>query len=126
MRGVRYLNPTSNVPNCTKLQDELCNGGPKVWDPLEENFSKCLKPCKFITYINSNLELMELTYVKPAPTMARFYLKFNNLRKVEEERLVYDTTDMIASIGGLLGLFLGFSFFETISKCLESLFNYSI
>ena len=80
MRGIRYLNPTSNVQNCTKLKDELCNGGPKVWDPLEDAFTKCLKPCKFTSYINSNLEIMELTYMKPALTKAQFHLIFNQLR----------------------------------------------
>ena len=119
MKGFKYLNISSKVPNCIKLQDEICNGGPVVWDPLEDTFSKCLKHCKFITYINSNIELMELTYVKPSQTMAKFHIIFNQLRKVEEERLVYDTTDMIASIGGFLGLFLGFSFFEAFSKCLD-------
>ena len=40
---------------------------------------------------------------------------------METEVLVYDTSDMIGAIGGSLGLFLGFSFFDVISKCLDYL-----
>ena len=41
------------------------------------------------------------------------------IRRIEKELLVYDTTDMIGAIGGSLGLFLGFSFFDLISKCID-------
>ena len=45
----------------------------------------------------------------------------SNIRKIEREVLVYDTNDAIGAIGGSLGLFLGFSFFDVISKCLDNL-----
>ena len=41
------------------------------------------------------------------------------IRTVEKELLVYDTNDMIGAIGGSLGLFLGFSFFNVICMCLD-------
>ena len=33
MKGLRYVNMSnsSKVENCTRLEDELCNGGPTVW-----------------------------------------------------------------------------------------------
>ena len=52
---------------------------------------------------------------------ASFNMIMNNIRKIEKQVLVYDTTDMIGAIGGPLGLFLGFSFFDVISKCLDNL-----
>ena len=33
MKGLRFVNKSNSsvVENCTKLEDELCNGGPTVW-----------------------------------------------------------------------------------------------
>ena len=45
----------------------------------------------------------------------------NSIRKIEKQALVYDTNDAIGAIGGSLGLFLGFSFFDVISKFLDNL-----
>ena len=118
MKGFHYINQ-SDLKNCSKLEDETCNGGPKVWDPLEQAILQCLKPCQFTTYIESRLETYEMTYQTPYPNEAYFELVLNHVRTVENEVLVYDTNDMIAAIGGFLGLFLGFSFFGVISGCME-------
>ena len=45
----------------------------------------------------------------------------HDIRRVQKERLYYDTFDMIGAIGGSLGLFLGFSFFDGICKCMDKL-----
>ena len=123
MKGFKYINNSTSITNCGKLEDEICNGGPQVWSPLLDKFVKCLNPCRFSTYIDSGLELVEMLYLKPRKTRASFELVVNTIRRVEKERLVYDTNDMIAAIGGSLGLFLGLSFFNVVSKCLDNLFN---
>ena len=75
-----------------------------------------------VTYKDSRLELNEPMYVENSgPTRVRFELVMNNIRKIEKQVLVYDTIDVIGAIGGSLGLFLGFSFFDVISKCLDNL-----
>ena len=35
----------------------------------------------------------------------------------------YSIQDVVGDIGGYLGLFLGFSFFDVISKCLQKFFE---
>ena len=60
-------------------------------------------------------------YLKKGQTLAHFELEKNHVRRIEKEVLVYDTNDMIGAVGGSLGLFLGFSFFDVISKCLDNL-----
>ena len=50
---------------------------------------------------------------------ARFSISRGSIKRVSTEFLVYDAFDMIGSIGGSLGLFLGFSFFDIICKCLD-------
>ena len=119
MKGFNYLNRSIALPNCAKLEDEICNGGPKVWNKLLDEFPKCLKPCKMTTYKDSQLELREPKFLKTGQTLANFELIMNNIRKIEKQTLVYDTNDVIGAIGGSLGLFLGFSFFDVISRCLD-------
>ena len=43
----------------------------------------------------------------------------NQERTITEEILVYDTPTMISQIGGILSLFLGFSFFSIICDLME-------
>ena len=43
----------------------------------------------------------------------------NNQKIFSEEKLVYEWTGMISQLGGVLSLFLGFSFFSLISSVLE-------
>ena len=82
---------------------------------------KCLKPCKHITYTGSSLELAEATLLETSNTQAIFQMIIHDIRRVQKERLYYDTFDMIGAIGGSLGLFLGFSFFDVICKCMNKL-----
>ena len=119
MKGFNYVNNSMLLPNCTKLEDEICNGGPKVWNTIGDDFPKCTNPCKMVTYKDSQLELRDPTHMKARQTLANFELVMNSIKKIEKQALVYDTNDMIGAIGGSLGLFLGFSFFDIISKCLD-------
>ena len=121
MKGFQYLNGSTSLINCSRFEDEVCNGGPKTWTPLLNEFSKCPKPCKITTYKGSELDLVDLQYLKKGQTLGHFELEMIYVRRIEKEVLVYDTNDMIGAVGGSLGLFLGFSFFDVISKCLDNL-----
>ena len=111
------------VVYCDNLEDETCNGGPLVWIKLRQAFDNCPKPCQVKSYKSSRSEMIEMTYIEWKETHATFELSTDTMRNVQKEILVYDTNDMIGSIGGSLGLFLGFSFFDIISKCLDKLVN---
>ena len=55
MHGFRYVNNSSNILDCTSLEDEICNGGPNVWLDLSfiaENV--CLMPCKLLGRVSTN------------------------------------------------------------------------
>ena len=120
MKGFQYINQSSHLEKCANLEAEACNGGPKVWDALYHTLANCLVPCEFTTYIESQLEKNEMTNLKPDPNEAYFELVLSDIRRVEKEVLVYDTNDMIGAIGGVLGLFLGFSFFDVLSMFLDN------
>ena len=68
--------------------------------------------------------MIEMTYMELKDNQANFELSTDTIRNVQKELLVYDTNDMIGSIGGSLGLFLGFSFFDIISKCLDKFIDH--
>ena len=64
MKGFQYVNKSTSLINCPKLEDEICNGGPKVWKKLTSEFSKCMNPCKRTTYKDSRLDWYEPMYMK--------------------------------------------------------------
>ena len=63
--GFRYVNDSAKLGNCSKLADEICNGGPKVWKELFECFSKCPRPCKFTSYTLSNVDYSDNLFWNP-------------------------------------------------------------
>ena len=121
MKGSQYANKSTTIEYCTKLEDEICNGGPFISTKLNQGYLKCLKPCKETSYKDSETKLAEPVYLKEGKNMAYIDVIMNNVRRIEKEVLVYDTIDVIGAVGGSLGLFLGFSFFDVFSKCLDNL-----
>ena len=121
MKGFQYANKSATIENCTKLEDEICNGGPFIAMQMDHAYQECLKPCEETTYKDSVAKLVEPMYLKEDKNTALFDVFMTNVRRVEKEVLVYDTNDMIGAIGGSLGLFLGFSFFDVMCKCLDNL-----
>ena len=122
MKGLRYLNKSISLTNCAKLEDEICNSGSKVWKKLNLEFPNCMNPCKMVTYKDSGLDWYEpVHHKKIEETHANFELVMNSVRKIERKVLVYDAIDAIGAVGGSLGLFLGFSFFDLFSKFLDNL-----
>ena len=55
MQGFRYVNNSSNILDCTSLEDEICNGGPNVWlELLVIAEYVCLMPCKLLGRVSTN------------------------------------------------------------------------
>jgi hypothetical protein len=56
----------------------------------------------------------------PDSPFFHFTMMYKSTEKtVHKERLVYDQSGMVSQLGGILSLFLGFSFFSLISDLLE-------
>ena len=123
MKGFKYINESVTLKDCTKLDDEICTGGPNVWIKLKQSYLKCPTPCKVISYGLSQVELIPMLFKDMDQNLAILSLHITGHRKIAKEILMYDTNDMIGAIGGSLGLFLGFSFFDVISKCLQKFFE---
>ena len=47
---------------------------------------------------------------------------YNELTNISEEKLVYDSRDLLAWIGGALGIFVGYSFFDLAKNIIDITF----
>jgi hypothetical protein len=55
MKGFRYVKNSSNILDCTSLEDEICNGGPNVWlDLVYITELECLMPCNMTGIVSTN------------------------------------------------------------------------
>ena len=110
-----YKNAT---PICKTLEEFQCAQG--IADELLKN-SKCLPKCLQLDY-NQEISYQEDFEKMDAKRNITIAYNFPNTKmKVEEEYLIQDFVGMLGSIGGTLGLFVGFSFFGGISFTLNHL-----
>ena len=70
--------------------------------------------------IKSEATFYKVPRQKPDDPLFSFKMMYKSKEKtVHEERLVYDQSGMVSQLGGILSLFLGFSFFSLISDLLD-------
>ena len=48
----------------------------------------------------------------------------SNLTTITQEKLVYDSKDLLAWLGGALGIFVGYSFFDLLKFIIDIVFNF--
>ena len=121
MRGYRYVNSSSNLKNCNNLDDQVCNGGPTVWKELEKRFANRMKPCRVSSYDQSLREMKDMTYMGDEENEASSLFTNKDISPVETEVHLYGFSDMIGTVGGSLGVAVGFSVFAVISCCIDNL-----
>ena len=107
----------ANVTFCSKMSHNIEGGD--VW--LPERFinltQECPKPCSAIEYKGETIKYEGWNL---NPGKLGFYMYFaSNEMKVQEEYLVYNEVDLVGIVGGNLGLFVGFSFFEKVKQIIN-------
>ena len=79
----------------------------------------CLKQRSFKTY---SAEVEDFTINRENKTEVRFFLSFAEKIKItNDEVLFFSSIDLLSSLGGALGLFIGFSFFGFIATLLDEI-----
>ena len=74
--------------------------------------------------IKSEATIYKLPRTKPDDPLLTIKMAYKSTEKtVHEERLVYDQSGMVSQFGGILSLFLGFSFYSLISDLLDFIAN---
>ena len=106
------------TPICETVEEFRCSH--EVASQLKKN-SKCLPICSQISFdkVFEYQDHLKKLDVKRNVTVA-FRLSKTSM-KVDEEYLVQDFVGMLGSIGGTLGLFIGFSFLGGVSHILDYL-----
>ena len=115
----------SNLPLCKNINRKYMGKFWSVWNKVSKN-GQCPKLCKTIQYFAETVASTKLSKLfNPNATFA-FGLMFdssNYMTSVYEEYLIYDTISMIGSIGGTLGMCIGFSFTGVTSILTKFLHN---
>ena len=88
---------------------------------------ECLEQKKFNQYSattsHANLVADEMFFNDQINVQLMVKLASKKKRNVYEEVLILDVTGLVGSLGGSLGLFVGFSFFGYATPILEKIFN---
>ena len=86
----------------------------------ENTSNNCLDPCNIEIY-TENSQIIERMSDKRNMTLI---IKYESMAiKVSEEYLVYDFANFIGTLGGSLGLFIGFSYTGLIGIIIDILFE---
>ena len=92
---------------------------------LKEIIQKCLKQRSYKQYLEI-LNESHTTRDEYAKNKSMIDLSFefpSNITIIHEELLIHDEISLIGSIGGSLGLFVGFSFYGYATMILDIFFN---
>ena len=101
-----------NVSLCSSKEDFDC--ATKVAEKifLDKSRTRCLPMCQRVQY--SQTYRWDNAELKLGNNFKFFYQIAKGKMNVYEEYLIYDVKGMVGSIGGTLGLFIGFSFYNVI------------
>ena len=86
---------------------------------FQELFDTCSKACTTFQYTGEmNSQLRGFTN-NSRHVFIGYWFNYEDEVEVFEEYLIYEITSVIGSIGGTLGLFIGFSFFDMSTKLIN-------
>ena len=142
-RGINIMLKTSNCPDkCTpmaikSLHDKYFGDGENLCNSLENeaciirdmmkltgNISHCESQCHTKNYHGSGQILKQSPnrlYLDDGDRADLLLMATSRTRQVMKEYRIYDTAGMVGTVGGSLGLFLGFSFYGALSDILDLL-----
>ena len=103
------------------MQDNKCWYNWSFYGKNYNEYKGCLKPMKTTLY-NAELKPLQNAVAKRDTVELVFTYSSDQIR-IKEATLMIGTSSYIGSIGGSLGLFLGFSFFTYLSFCIDKLFE---
>ena len=109
------------IPECFDNSEEYCMLGVEGYKMFEKLRSTCSKQCQNKA---SRLEISKVEGGSISPqgqVQLEIYFTVSPEKISYKEYLIYDGIGMFGSIGGSLGLFVGFSIFDSLCPILEFL-----
>ena len=128
---MKHLDPSECLPiplttikelSDTKYHFKTCLNTSSVhqWRQLRYERSQCKNPCKIVEYIGRSQEHLD----KDDKTLLTLIIYFvSNEIKMQDQYFIYSDVDLIGIVGGNLGLFIGFSFFDKIKQLISFITN---
>ena len=120
---MKNLNTSKCIPITAKTIQELAKHEPKlkicnnltskmnIWSYLSKEKKHCKIPCLEVQYFGRIQKWIDWGH----PDILSLNIRFvSNEVKVQEQYFIYSTVDLIGIVGGNLGLFIGFSFLDSL------------
>ena len=112
----------AKIPDCKTRKEVECMLSKGFWNPeLEKDFVECQRLAKTMTYKAKDI-MKRPAYPKTNSSEIVVWMIYStNLLRVRKEVLSLGTTTFIGSVGGSLGLFLGFSCYTFLESMIDYL-----
>ena len=127
-----FMNKSAEIKVCEKFNDHFC-AMPELFSYINKQQLTCMKPMIEKNFIGSVKFQDDFTNYNPhiingekkKRTLMQLYWWYqSNITMISEERLVYDTKDLLAWMGGALGIFIGYSFFDLSKHIIDFAFRF--
>ena len=117
-KTIMKLSGVHPMPICQDSKKEMWKNLSTIWNKL---LTTCPNSCTQFQYQGKMKSLVG--YVNDSKSVWMDYLFLSGYLQVHQEYLVYEIDDIIGSIGGTLGLFIGFSFLELVRHFIRTIKN---
>ena len=107
-----------NYENCENPKDYYCMYSSEVEDIVVALAPESLKSC-----VMKSPKIKQIMGVNQIGAMFTIIVDLVGTRNLKIEYLIYDALSLIGTIGGTLGLFVGFSFYNLIAFVIDLLFD---
>ena len=117
-----YKNSTLDL--CEKPEENFCMYQ-QFWNYFRESqkYENCERPKNDIQYTARVRDGQYLNMPNPSNSLFISLAHTSKHETIKEEIRIYDTASLIGSLGGTLGLFVGFSFLGVLNYLLDRLFT---
>ena len=115
------LFPNSTLPPCHSIEDNAC-----MYHHIMAHLGSdqdCERPMHDMQYVAYQKEGQYLNMHNPADAVYVLITHKSKHEMVKQEIRIYDTLSLIGTIGGTLGLFIGFSFLGFVNTVLDYVFS---
>ena len=127
LKGFVFIEEDLNLlPKCKTFEEHSCMLRYWLYMIFPGSNELCSKPiCQIIQYKAKSRNYMDLKNVASTNKEGlNVWILSSSMNKiVYDQYLVYDFLGMVGSIGGSLGLFVGFSIFDYACKVMDMIFR---
>ena len=112
------LSNNVSYPPCEDIKDQKKNYEKVLWQYYRTD---CLRSCSYLQYDGKAKPMYGMEDIRKISVV--YWFGNRNDVKMFKEYLIYGVTDVIGFVGGTLGLFVGFSFLDSVMTIANYFFN---